>query len=148
MNKKNRVIIISLISITMIILTSHPSFAQKVKLIISKEIDMSGDHSYTLVGGKPSKVEVGHINTIKYLDFKKPWQKNFPKANYYFRDSFKGEKQLSGGGQRFIFQFLIQDGCRACDPLGSAYVAYDFDAGGRFLGTKILRFTNETNYRQ
>ncbi|MBM4287159.1 MAG: hypothetical protein FJ135_03235 [Deltaproteobacteria bacterium] len=148
MNRINTFIIISLISIAMVFSISHSCFAQKVKLLMSSETDMSGDHSYTLVGGRPNKVEVGHINTIRNLDFKKPWRKNFPKADYYFRDSFKEERQLSGGGQRFIFQFLIQDGCRACDPLGSAYVAYDFDATGRFLGTKILRFTKETNYRQ
>jgi hypothetical protein len=147
MNKKYRIILISLLSIVMIFLISHQSFAQKVKLIISEETNMSGDPSYTLVGGMPSRVEVGYWKTIKNLDFKKPWRKNFPKADCFGRTSFKEQKQLYEGGQRFIFQFLIQDGCRGCDPLGSAYVAYDFDASGRFLGTKILRFTKETNYR-
>jgi hypothetical protein len=146
MNKKNS-LIISFISIVMIFLTSHQCLAQKVKLITSRETDMSGDPSYTLVGGRPIQVEVGHLNNIKNLDFKKPWRMNFPKADYYARNSFKEEKQLIRGGQRFIFQFLIQDGCRACDPLCSAYVAYDFDASGRFLGTKILRFTKDTKYR-
>ena len=70
MNKKNS-FIISLISIAMIILTSHQCLAQKVKLITSKETDMSGDPSYTLVGGRPIQVEVGHLNNIKNLDFSK-----------------------------------------------------------------------------
>ncbi len=146
MKTKNIFMLVS-ITVLYVLLFNQQAFAQNVKLIITEETDMSGDPSYILVGGRPNNIEVGHIKYDKNLDFGKPWVSRFPKADHFGRHSFKNTTQLSGGSQRFIFQYLIQDGCRGCDPLGSAYVAYDFDASGRFLGTKILRFTKETKYR-
>jgi hypothetical protein len=138
--------VITVILVAAILLIAQQCFAQRLQK--SQDTDMSGDHSFSIVGGKPGTVEIGHLNNTKNLDFGKPWRNKYPKADNYARYSFKGQKQLSGGGKRFIFQFLIQNGCRACEPLGSAYVAYDFDVSGRFLGTKIMKYTKETEYRR
>ena len=50
---------------------------------------------------------------------------------------------LPGGGQRFIFSFVLLNGCHACELAGHAQVAFDFSAAGRFLGTKLLRLTEK-----
>ena len=48
---------------------------------------------------------------------------------------------LPGGGQRFIFSFVLLNGCHACEVAGYARVAFDFSPAGKFLGTKLLRLT-------
>src|SRR6185369_11293712 len=44
---------------------------------------------------------------------------------------------LADGGQRFVFAFPART-CRDCADLTTGFVGYDFDAGGRFLGAKLL----------
>ena len=45
------------------------------------------------------------------------------------------------GGQRFIFPYLLRDGCHACATIGTVQIAFDFDRTGGFLGTHLLRVT-------
>lgn len=42
------------------------------------------------------------------------------------------------GGQRFIFRYDLVDGCHICRTGSSAFVAFDFDRTGQFLGTEFL----------
>jgi hypothetical protein len=44
---------------------------------------------------------------------------------------------LKNGGQRFLVDFLLRDGCHACTAVGSIRVAYDFDVNGKFIETKV-----------
>jgi hypothetical protein len=43
-----------------------------------------------------------------------------------------------GGGQRFVVDEDLRDGCHACAVLGKARVAFDFDAAGKFRGTQAV----------
>lgn len=45
---------------------------------------------------------------------------------------------LANGTQRFIFLYPLLDGCHACDQLGWARLAFDFDANGIFQGITHL----------
>jgi hypothetical protein len=51
---------------------------------------------------------------------------------------FEGMEQLPQGGQRFIFSYNLVDGCRVCQTGSYAFVAFDFDRTGQFLGTEFL----------
>lgn len=51
---------------------------------------------------------------------------------------FEGMEARPNGGQRFVFGFNLVDGCHACEVLGVARVAFDFDETGRFLGRSFL----------
>jgi len=53
-------------------------------------------------------------------------------------DDLRGAAEKApGGGQRFRFAFPLKT-CRACTPVGTATVAFDFDAAGVFAGTKLV----------
>jgi hypothetical protein len=41
-------------------------------------------------------------------------------------------------GQRFVVEYRLLNGCRACERVGSARFAFDFDANGKFLGSTLL----------
>src|SRR4030042_3790148 len=97
---------------------------------------------YLLVNGTPQIVAVGQKQYWQPLDLRKtPWVGQHPKADWFARINFLRLVSRPGGGQRFIFAFAIQDGCRACAILGNALVAYDFDPAGTFLSTRLLGFS-------
>jgi hypothetical protein len=53
-------------------------------------------------------------------------------------NNFEGMEQLPGGGQRFIFNCDLMDGCHVCRTDDTAFVAFNFDRAGQFSGTTFL----------
>jgi hypothetical protein len=49
-------------------------------------------------------------------------------------------RPLPGGGQRFVIRFDLRR-CHACDLGGHTHIGYDFDASGRFVGTRLVRLS-------
>ena len=68
----------------------------------------------------------------------------YPKLQLGVLADYQGVETLSAGGQRFIFTYTLGDGCERCQANGSAMVAFDFDAVGTFLGTKLLSLSAST----
>jgi hypothetical protein len=46
-------------------------------------------------------------------------------------------RELPTGGKRFIVSYWLQNGCHACERIGSVQFAFDFDKSGKFLGTQL-----------
>ena len=46
--------------------------------------------------------------------------------------------KLAAGGQRFSVDYTLRDGCHACAVVGAAVLAFDFDADGALVGTKVM----------
>lgn len=44
---------------------------------------------------------------------------------------------LPDNGRRFVAGYELRDGCRACGIVGSVDFAFDFDADGAFLGSRV-----------
>jgi len=42
------------------------------------------------------------------------------------------------GGREFVVGYLLRDLCHACATVGRVRFAFDFDAGGKFLGTRLV----------
>jgi hypothetical protein len=55
--------------------------------------------------------------------------------------TFVVTKRLPMGGVRVTVPYVLRNGCRACDTLGTATFAFDFERSGRFLGTKLIGVT-------
>lgn len=64
--------------------------------------------------------------------------RKFPEAKLSTIFSFEEAQKLPKNGQRFVFHYTLLNGCRACEPAGSARIAYDFDINGRFQGAELL----------
>jgi hypothetical protein len=52
---------------------------------------------------------------------------------------FPPMQRLAGGGQRFVIDYSLRDGCATCAQLGRAEVAFDFDPAGQFQGTRVMK---------
>lgn len=60
----------------------------------------------------------------------------FP-GDRYTRQAVRRMAEI-GGAQRFLVEEDLRDGCHACAVLGTARVAFDFDAAGKFRGVQTL----------
>ncbi len=51
---------------------------------------------------------------------------------------FEALTTSDSGGQRFVLQFSLVDGCHACGTGYSARVAFDFDTDGTYMGPRFV----------
>jgi predicted secreted protein len=47
-------------------------------------------------------------------------------------------RQRDSGGTQVLVRYLLKDGCHACANVGSARVAFNFDAAGKFQGVRLM----------
>jgi hypothetical protein len=98
-----------------------------------------------LVNGEPPMIDVDDLSLISagapaqnttYADL----VQRFPKLAIFpgQRSGMTAVRAANrkNGGQRFLLDYLLRDGCHACTVVGSMRVAYDFDANGKFIETK------------
>ncbi len=100
-----------------------------------------------LINGDPPVIDIDDNNILKKINLTKnkayeEMLRNFPKVNLwpgdrYAADCIKGE-DLPENGKRFIASYRFLDGCHACESLGTARIAFDFDSLGAFVGARLL----------
>ena len=106
-----------------------------------------------LVNGSPSMISLEELDKWGKVDIRKDplypaIAKRFPEVMLWGGEPGFGTMQrLPSGGQRFIFSYVLLNGCHACDVAGYAHVAFDFDRNGRFSGTKLLRLSRPARTR-
>ena len=100
-----------------------------------------------LVNGDPSVVDVDDPDIIKKIDLTTDKQYEeivfgFPRVELWPGDRWEADCAIPGstqdGRQRFLVMYRLLNGCHACELLGSARVAFDFDSAGKFRGTELL----------
>ncbi len=62
-----------------------------------------------------------------------------PQAFFIAKPSFERHEVGVYGGSRFVFQDTVAE-CRACEPLATGELIYEFDSAGRFLGVRLGEF--------
>jgi len=65
--------------------------------------------------------------------------RSHPKASIFPTVLFLRTDKMSDQQTRLVFIAPIVDGCHACDIVGVAYYALDFDRSGKFLATRIVK---------
>jgi hypothetical protein len=60
------------------------------------------------------------------------------------QDPIQTSSRLPSGGEHFVMREYIQE-CHACEPLGHADIAFDFDKDGNYLGSKVLKIRVDTS---
>lgn len=48
-------------------------------------------------------------------------------------------QKLSDGGQRFVIDYTLREGCFSCDLLGHATFSFDFNPAGQFQGARLVK---------
>jgi predicted secreted protein len=106
-----------------------------------------------LVNGAPSVIDVDDFGCLATDGLKRDnvygeLASRFPAISLWPGDRFGTDfpvmEKLSDGGQRFHVGYRLLNGCHACEVLGSAVFAFDFDGKGKFLGTRLEGVTDST----
>ena len=100
-----------------------------------------------LINGSPPLVDVddqtlldkaGLASDFVYADIRK----QYPDVTIFPGDRFHTDSPavevLIGGGLRFTVPYRLNNVCHACSQVGTARFAFDFDAAGKFLGTRLV----------
>jgi len=76
-------------------------------------------------------------NNAEFIELKK----TYPEAFIFPHAEMQSLMAIDGydGGQMFMLQFPIVNGCHACARVGHATIAYGFDRNGKFAGAKLTR---------
>lgn len=103
-----------------------------------------------LVNGTPPLIDIDNQSLLAENELKKNpvyigLAQKYPEVTIFPGDrsgtNYLVAKKLSGGGQRFIVSYRLQNQCHACARVGMAKFAFDFNSAGKFLGTKLFNVT-------
>ncbi len=99
-----------------------------------------------LVNGNPGLIDVDNLQLLatKNLESDAGYaaiEKRYPVVSIWPGDrnslKFPVAEKLPQGGQRFIVDYWLQNGCHACARVGQLQFAFDFDSSGNFQGAHL-----------
>lgn len=106
-----------------------------------------------LVNGDPSPIDVDGAGAPAEGDMNmdlvyQGLARRYPSVSIWPGDRFGTEtpvaEPLAGGGSRFHVGYVLLNGCHACEVIGSALFAFDFDSDGKFLGKRLMMVADTT----
>jgi hypothetical protein len=101
---------------------------------------------YYLVNGRPPLIDVDDVKILPTNSLESNGRYKAIKARYPNVSIWPGDrnatdypivKALANGGERFLVSYWLQNGCHACERIGSVQLAFDFDKNGKFLGAQV-----------
>lgn len=105
---------------------------------VSEWVFVNGEPQIMHLYDKIEKVDISRDKLFPKI------KRQFPNAEIWPMHAFDRAVNLPLGGQRFIFSFLMLNGCRACDLAGWAIIAFDFHNSGKFVEAKLLNLEEFT----
>lgn len=107
---------------------------------------------YYLLNGSPALVstEINFqngeiINKMKQDSLYPEMKKKYPKIEPWGNTKFVRKDTLPKNGERFIFTFILNNGCHACETEYAAIIGFDFDPNGKFLKTTFLKIVIQSD---
>jgi hypothetical protein len=64
--------------------------------------------------------------------------RQFPEVTFWPGDRGREGPQVRVRGRRIVVDYRLRNLCHACAVVGHARFAFDFDAAGKFLGTRLV----------
>jgi predicted secreted protein len=106
-----------------------------------------------LVNGDPSLIDVDNLALSTQAELKQDLTygalaKRYPDISLWPGDRYGTEtpvaETLEKGHLRIYVDYLLRNGCHACEKVGSVVFAFDFNSGGNFLGNRLMMVTDTT----
>jgi hypothetical protein len=100
-----------------------------------------------LVNGTPNLIDIDDQKLLSKTELEKNPTYTSLAKQYQDITIFPGDrsgtkylvaKSGPGGGQQFIVDYKLNNMCHACETIGTAKFAFNFDSSGKFLGTKLV----------
>lgn len=105
-----------------------------------------------LVNGFPPIIDVDNLSAVPKGQLQKDplyihLVKEFPQVSVWPGDRSEKDvpviETLPNGGQRFFLNYELLNGCHACELVGSAQFAFEFDSLGNFTGIQLKGVENK-----
>ncbi len=105
------------------------------------------NYGLLLINGDPAILDVDDLKKLDRAAMEQNPMYQSVKQKYPATDIWPGDRSgttwpqvnpLPDGGQQFIVGYPLINGCHACAHVGLALFAWDFDATGKFTGTKYV----------
>ena len=105
------------------------------------------NYGLLLVNGDPAILDVDDLKKLDRATMEQDAMYQAVKQRYPNSDLWPGDrsgntwllaKTLPDGGQQFMVSYPLLNGCHACAHTGVARFSWNFDAKGKFLGTKYI----------
>ncbi|MDD2335985.1 MAG: protease inhibitor I42 family protein [Geobacteraceae bacterium] len=106
-----------------------------------------------LVNGAPSPIDIDNLDLLTQDELKQDivygeLAKRYPDICLWPGDRYGTEtpvvESLAKRRLRFYVVYLLRNGCHACEKVGSALFAFDFDAEGKYRGDRLMMVTDTT----
>lgn len=107
---------------------------------------------WLLLNGFPAVINVDGLDRLPQSVMEKhpawaalhkqyPTLKLFPDDGQRSPDATPEMEELPDGGQRFVIQYPLRNGCRSCALVGDAAFSFDFDPAGKLVLVKFVSVT-------
>jgi len=106
------------------------------------------NYGVLLVNGNPAILDVDDLQKLDRSAMERDSMFQAVKQKYPKIEIFTGDRSGSspwprvqprpGGGMQFTVTYPLLEGCHACRNLGVARFVWEFDASGKFLGTRFI----------
>jgi len=99
-----------------------------------------------LVNGFPRMIDVDDLSLLPKSELQKNplyvhLARDFPQVSLWPGDRHNLDRVITeaipGGGQRFILDYRLLNGCHACEEIGNAKFSFEFDGLGNFTGIQL-----------
>ena len=107
------------------------------------------NYFWLLVNGTPSPINVDDqrllaLDAMRAAPAYRQIARRYPRVSLWPDNRYRplpAAVRLASGGERFVIAYRLQDFCHACAIVGRTRFGFDFDAAGKFLGTRFLGVT-------
>jgi hypothetical protein len=99
--------------------------------------------AWFLVNGTPALIDVDDRRNLKLAAMRSSAAylaiyHRYRNVTFWPGDRGALAPEVTQGGREVIIGYLLRDLCHACATIGRVRYAFDFDAAGKFLGTRLV----------
>lgn len=102
--------------------------------------------AWLLVNGMPPLIDVDQRRNLPFPKMHSSpaylaIYRRYPNVTFWPGERGASGPQVSAGGREFTVDYRLRNLCHACAVIGQVRIAFDFDAAGKFLGTRLVSVT-------
>ncbi|MFZ3238685.1 MAG: hypothetical protein WA417_18640 [Stellaceae bacterium] len=102
--------------------------------------------AWLLVNGTPPLIDVDDRRNLSFARMRSSAGyaqifRRYRNVTFWPGNRGAAEPEVSKDGRELVVGYLLRDLCHACAIVGRVRFTFDFDAGGRFLGARLVSVT-------
>ena len=102
--------------------------------------------AWLLVNGVPPLIDVDDRRNLPFVQMRsslayRAIYHRYRNVTFWPGDRGAADPEISQNGREIVVGYLLRDLCHACAIVGQVRFAFDFDADGKLLGTRLVSVT-------